>query len=121
NDATRKQFDAAIKCLRRGDHYLLVMWDSGAGSRLGSLIGFGSNEGTLIAFGIAFLAIAALYAIKWFAGQVAPPNPRIIQAILAVLILCGAFFTRIVGKAFGWILKNTFGRFGKRNESESDQ
>src|SRR6266436_8258431 len=30
NDATRKQFDAAITCLRRGDHYVLVMWDSGA-------------------------------------------------------------------------------------------
>ena len=23
----RRRFDAAIKCLRRGDHYLLVMWD----------------------------------------------------------------------------------------------
>ena len=120
NDATRKQFDAAIKCLRRGDHYLLVMWDSGTGFGSGNLLGFGSHSGNLIGFGIAFLAIAALYAIKWFAGQVAPPNPRIIQAILAVLILCGVFFPRAVRKAFDWILKNTFGRFGKRNESESE-
>lgn len=120
NEETRRRFDSAIKCLRRGDHYLLVMWDSGGGSRSGKLIGFGSHSRSLIGFGIAFLAIAALYAIKWFAGQVAPPNPQIIQAILAVLILCGVFFPRIVGKAFGWILKNTFGRFGKRNESESD-
>src|SRR5882762_4208772 len=27
NDAARKNWDLAIKCLRRGDHYLLVMWD----------------------------------------------------------------------------------------------
>ena len=27
NDAVRKNWDLAIKCLRRGDHYLLVMWD----------------------------------------------------------------------------------------------
>jgi len=27
NDATLRQFDAAIRSLRRGDHYLLVMWD----------------------------------------------------------------------------------------------
>src|SRR5260370_1946924 len=117
NDATRKQFDAAIKCLRRGDHYLLVMWDSGAGSRTGSLIGFGSNAGTLIGFGIAFLAIAGLYAIQWFARRIAPLNPRIIPALLAVLILCGVFFPPAVRKAFDWILKKTFGRFGKRTES----
>jgi len=120
SDATRKQFDIAIKCLRRGDHYLLVMWDSGPGSRSGNLIGFGSNAATLIGFGIAFLAIAALYAIQWFARRVAPPNPRIIQAILVVVLLCGVFFPRAVGKAFDWVLKNTFGRSGNRNESESD-
>jgi hypothetical protein len=27
NDVARKNWDVAIKCLRRGDHYLLVMWD----------------------------------------------------------------------------------------------
>jgi hypothetical protein len=27
NDAARKNWDLAIRCLRRGDHYLLVMWD----------------------------------------------------------------------------------------------
>jgi hypothetical protein len=120
NDATRKQFDSAIKCLRRGDHYLLVMWDSGAGSRSGSLVGFGSHSEILTGFGIGFLVLAAFYAIKWFAGRVAPPNPRVIQAVLALLILCCVFFPRAVGKAFGWILKNTFERFGNRNESESD-
>jgi hypothetical protein len=27
SDDARAHWDAAIKCLRRGDHYLLVMWD----------------------------------------------------------------------------------------------
>src|SRR5258708_12488599 len=27
NDAVRKNWDLAIKCLRRSDHYLLAMWD----------------------------------------------------------------------------------------------
>src|SRR5207245_7062285 len=27
NDAARKNWDLAIRCLRRGDHYLMVMWD----------------------------------------------------------------------------------------------
>ena len=28
NDAARKNWDLAVKCLRRSDHYLLVMWDA---------------------------------------------------------------------------------------------
>ncbi len=27
NDAARKNWDQPIRCLRRGDHYLPVMWD----------------------------------------------------------------------------------------------
>jgi hypothetical protein len=40
NDAARKNWDLAIRCLRRGDHYLLVMWDllhRGRGPRRGPL------------------------------------------------------------------------------------
>jgi hypothetical protein len=41
NDAARKNWDDAIRCLRRGDHYLLVMWDARPGIHAPQLIGVG--------------------------------------------------------------------------------
>jgi hypothetical protein len=110
NDETRKRFDTAIKTLRRGDHYLLVMWDSRPGLRLPNLIGVG----------IAAIFIGGLYAISWLGRRVTPPNPQIIQAILVALILFGLLFQRATAKAVGWIFENTLGRLLGREKSESD-
>ena len=108
NDETRRHFDAAIKCLRRGDHYLLVMWDMRPGFHGPYLIG-------LL---LGALVLACFYAATRLAPRIAPPNPRIIQAILVTVILVVVFFPQAVGKAFDWVLENTVERFMGGSKSE---
>ena len=109
NDETRRRFNAAIKSLRRGDHYLLVMWDMRPGLHGPHLIG-------LL---VGALVLAGFYAVTRLAPRIAPPNPRIIQAILVVVILGVVLFPRAVGKAFDWVLENTVERLmGGRNSEE---
>jgi hypothetical protein len=114
NDETRRRFDAAIKCLRRGDHYLQVMWDM----RPASVLGGASRLDLAIGWGIGTLIIAGFYAMRWFAGRFTPPNTRIIQGILVALILWGVLFPGAVSKAFGWVLENTVERFMGGSKSE---
>jgi hypothetical protein len=113
NDETRRRFDAAIKCLRRGDHYLLVMWDMRPASN-----GVGApNRDLVIGWGLGALILTSVYAIRWSAGRFTPPNARIIQGVVAILIVCGVLFPRAVQKAFGWVLENTVDRFmGSKSE-----
>jgi len=108
NDETRRRFNAAIKSLRRGDHYLLVMWDMRPGFHGPYLIGL--LLGTL--------ALAGFYAVTRLAPRIEPPNPRIIQAVLVVVILVVVLFPRAVGKAFDWFLENTVERFMGGRKSE---
>lgn len=108
NDETRRRFDAAIKSLRRGDHYLLVMWDTGPGFRKIHFVALGA-----VAFGVV-----VLFGVRWFARNIAPPNPGIIQAVLVAVILWVVFFPRAVGKAFDWILGHTVDRLLGGDKSE---
>ena len=108
NDVTRRRFDTAVKSLRRGDHYLLVMWDMRPGLHAPYLIG-------LL---LGALVLASFYAATRFAPRIAPPNPRILQAILVVVILVVVLFPRAVGKAFDWVLENTVERFMGGSKSE---
>jgi len=116
NDGTGRRFDAATKCLRRGDHYLLVMWDMRpASNSVGA-----PNRDIAIGWSLGALVLAGFYAIRWSAGRFTPPNAstvRIIQGILVILILGGALFPRAVQKAFEWILENTVERLmGSKSE-----
>ena len=108
NEETRRRFDGAVKCLRRGDHYLSVMWDMRPGLRVPSL------SGLLI---VVFV-LAGVYGVAWLARRITPPNPRIIQAVVVGVILCVVFFPRVVGKALDWFLENTFERFIGGNKSK---
>jgi hypothetical protein len=117
NDETRKHFDAAIKSLRRGDHYLLVMWDMGSG--VGPLrLGPGSPRVYLMVLVVLALALGVFFAMRWVVHHFTPPNPRILQAIVVAVVLFGLFFQRATGKAFDWILENTFERFLGGDKSE---
>jgi hypothetical protein len=114
NDETRRRFDSAIKSLRRGDHYLLVMWDV-----LGE-VGSASLSSRPYLIGLLFgaLVLAGFYAVAWFAPRLTPPNPRIIQGVLVALVLGGVLFPRAVGKAFDWVLENTVERFMGGSKSD---
>jgi hypothetical protein len=110
NDETRSRFDAAIKSLRRGDHYLLVMWDMGSGVSPLHL-GPGFPRVYLMVLVVVALALGVFFAMRWVVHHFRPPNPRILQAIVVAVVLFGLFFQRATGKAFDWILENTFERF----------
>jgi hypothetical protein len=84
------------------------MWDMRPGLRGPYLIGL-----LLGAF-----VLASFYAVTRLAPRITPPNPRIIQAILVALILCGVLFPRAVAKAFDWILENMLERFVGGNKSD---
>jgi len=119
NGETRRRFGAAIKCLRRGDHYLLVMWDMRPPS---NSVG-APNRDIVIGWSLGALVLAGFYAIRWLAGRFTPPNAwtvLIIQGILVILILGGALFPRAVEKVFGWILENTVERFMGGSKSEEE-
>jgi hypothetical protein len=114
NDETLRRFDSAIKSLRRGDHYLLVMWDALTDVGSASL----SSRPYLIGLLVGAVALAGWYAVTRLAPRITPPNPRIIQAVLVALVLGGVLFPRAVGKAFDWVLENTVERFMGGSKSD---
>ena len=114
NAETKRRFDSAIKSLRRGDHYLLVMWDVVGGAGTGSLFSRTSLIG--LAFGVLFLT--GWYALIHLAPRFTPPNPRIIQAAMVALILCVIFFPGAVGNAVAWVFDKTIMRLMGVSKSE---
>jgi hypothetical protein len=114
NDEARRRFDCAIKSLRRGDHYLLVMWDALGEVGIASV----SSRTYLIGLLVGAFVLAGFYAVAWFTRHVTPPNPRIIQAVVVIVILCVVFFPRAVEKVFDWFVNNTLGRLMGGNKPE---
>lgn len=105
--ASLMTWNEAIRCLKRGDHYLLVMWDSRPGIHGTELIGIG--------LGLSFLAL--IIGLKWIAHYLPAPNPRYLQAMLIAIIIAGIFFRSAINNAFGWLMRNTLDRFiGKEDE-----
>jgi len=124
NDATRKNWELAIKCLRRGDHYLLVMWDlTPPGERPpgDSLKLFAAGLGVA-----ALVIVAAFIAVKlepqwrWLQKKLPSPNPHILFGIFITIVLAGFFFPRRVGNAVSWLMERTLFRFLGPREGEKD-
>jgi hypothetical protein len=90
------------------------MWDALTDVGIASV----SSRPYLIGLLLGALVLAGFYAVTWFAPRIRPPNPRIIQAVLVVLILGGVLFPRAVGKAFDWVLENTVERFMGGSKSD---
>jgi hypothetical protein len=104
-------WDDAIRRLKRGDHYLLVMWSQRPGIHAPELIG--------LAIGV--FVLASLVGLRWIASRFHPPSPRLIQAVFLVVILAVFFFPRRVGNAMDWLLDHTFSLFGaKEDEKDSE-
>jgi len=117
NEETRRRFDGAIKSLRRGDHYLLVMWDAGSGT--GALhLGSGFPRMYLIVLVVLAPVLGVFFALRWVVHHFTPPNPRIIQAVVVAVVVFGLLFQRATAKAFGWILEHTVERFMGGDKSE---
>jgi hypothetical protein len=132
NDEARRRWDDAIKCLRRGDHYLLVMWDestsavtlvgtSGATPLRDSLPLLLASLG-VIALGILVYFIAAKFEPqwRWVQKNVPSPNPHVLFGIFAAVVLAGFLFPRPVGRAVEWLMDHTLSRFLGPKENEKD-
>jgi hypothetical protein len=115
NLETRRRFDGAIKSLRRGDHYLLVMWDVSGGAGSWSAL---SSRSYVIGLLIGAFTLAGFYAVIRLAPRITPPNPRIIQGIIVAAVVFGLLFQRAMGKAVDWILENTVERFMGGDKSD---
>jgi hypothetical protein len=129
NDAARKNWDLAIKTLRRGDHYLLVMWDMAPYTPYTCTPVRDSLK--LLASGLGVAALVAVLGIlaafigpkfepqwRWLQGT-SQTHWRLLFGIFIAIYLVVLFFPRRVGKAMDWLLDHTFGLFGPK-EGEKD-
>ena len=133
NDEARKNWDIAIRCLRRGDHYLLVMWDLGPST----WTPVGDSKWTPVRNSMKLLAsslgvaalVAALGILAAFIGPKFEPQWRWLQGasqthwrllfgIFIAIYLAVLFFPRHVGNAMDWLWDHTFGLFGAKEDSE---
>ena len=109
NDTARKTWDLAIRCLRRGDHYLLVMW--------GQCPGIHAPE--LIRLAMVILMFAALAGLRWVTRQLPPPNPHFMLAIFIAIVSASLVFRRAMGNALGLLRdKMLFRVIGQKEEGE---
>jgi len=114
-----REWKLAIRTLRRGDHYLLVLWDSAPPSEH-PIRDFLKpvGVGVLIAFGISIaIFLSVEYNISWdrIRKYVPAPNPR-----FAVFIFVGVFLLALLGsRLFNWLLVVWSERRARR-EKESE-
>ena len=127
NGAARKNWDLAIKCLRRGNHYLLVMWDLAPSTWTpvgDSMKLFASSLGVAALFaalGILASFIGPKFEPQWRWLQGASQGHwRLLFGIFIAIYLAVLFFPRRVGNAMDWFLDHTFSLFGAK-EDEKDR
>ena len=102
-------WDDAIRRLKRGDHYILVMWDQRPGIHGAQFIGYA----------VGILLLATLIGVKSLAREVSPPNPRILQAAFLAVVAAIIFFPSSIGNALGWLAdKTVMGWMGADKEDE---
>jgi hypothetical protein len=122
NDAARKNWDLAIKCLRRGDHYLLVMLDLAQPAWTpvrNSLKLLASALGIVaLAFLVVFLSEKLEPQKRWL-QQASQAHWHVLFGIFITIVLAVFFFPRRVGTAASWLAERTFHFFGPK-EDEKD-
>lgn len=90
-----RNWDQAIQALRKGDHYILVLWDSNSSDSTGAHSLKLSGTGLLLASVFVVTAfLAKKYNISWdrLHEYLPAPNPR-----LALVLLIGLFILALVG------------------------
>jgi len=103
----QENWDKAIRCLRRGDHYILVMW------------GGNSTTNSLIVLALGILVLALFAGMQWIGRTARPPNPAYLFTLFIGVIIWGLLFQKQVGTIFGWVVDNTIMRFfDPKNDKE---
>jgi hypothetical protein len=123
NDAARKNWDLAIKCLRRGDHYLLVMWDMSPRTEWSAAYFLKILAGSFGVIFLMFLVILAKEKLepqwRWL-QEASQTHWHVLFGIFITIIFAALFFPRRVGNAMDWLLDRTLFRFAKPKEDEKD-
>jgi hypothetical protein len=97
-----KMWNDAIRALRKGDHYILVLWGPSAPGQGPSSLSLRMWAGFLL---IGTLAIGARFFFAYLTKVSSPlANPWILLAILLGLIAASFLFPRQIERAGGWIL-----------------
>jgi hypothetical protein len=124
NDQARRNWDGAIRCLRRGDHYLLVMCDaatSGATPLRDSARLLAASFGVIGLLSLVlFISTKLEPQWRWLRKNIPSPNPHVLLAIFAVIVLAGFLFPRPVGKAAFWLADQTIFRSVRPKDGEKD-
>jgi len=127
NVAACKNWDISIRCLRRGDHYLLVMWDlTPPGERPPG------DSLKLLASALGVIALAMLVVYiggkfepqwRWLQEKIPSPNQHVLFGIFITIALAGFFFLRQVENAMDWLLDRRFFRFflGPKEDEEDSE
>ncbi len=123
NDAARKNWDLAIKCLRRGDHYLLVMWDVSPRTEWSVAYFLKILAGSLGVIFLMFLVILAKEELepqwRWL-QETSQAHWHVLFGIFVTIVLAGFLFSSRAGKAVGWLIDRIFSLFGSK-EDETDR
>jgi hypothetical protein len=102
----------AISRLKRGDHYLLVMWGQRPGIHRPELLGMA----------IGLLVLVGLAGLRWLTRQFPPPNPHLTLAIFLAIVCASFFFRRTIGNALGRFLDKTLSRLlGEKEEGKDSE
>ena len=109
--SAKTRWDEAIRLLRRGDHYILVMWGSSPGIRAQNLA----------VCGFFILPFVALYIFASLAGHFPRPNARVMQAIFLGIVFASFFFRTEIGNALGWVMDKTLFRFVSDEEEGKNE
>jgi hypothetical protein len=124
DNAAGKNWDLAIRCLRRGDHYLLVMWDLAPSTWTPVRDSLRLLASALGIIALAFLVfyISQKLEPEWtWLKEAAQTHWRVLFGIFVTIFLTVLFFPRRVGNAMDWLLDYTFGLFGpKEDEKDSE-
>ena len=111
-----RTWDQSIRMLRKGDHYVLVLWDikvpaaPSMKDRL-KLLGTGLLIATVVVLG-SFASAKYNITLDRFRNSLPSPNPR-----LALLIFIGVFVLALAGtRVFNWLLTARVGRPGRQKK-----
>ncbi len=123
NDAVRKNWNLAIKCLRRGDHYLLVMWDMSSSTEWSAAYFLKILAGSLGLIFLMFLVVLAKEKLEPQLGwlkEASQTHWRVLFGIFITIFLAVFFFPLRVGIAAGWLMDHALSRFLGPKEDEKD-
>ena len=109
-----RTWDQSMRMLRKGDHYVLVLWDikvpaaPSMKDRL-KLLGTGLLIATVVVLG-SFASAKYNITLDRFRNSLPSPNSR-----LALLIFIGVFVLALAGtRVFNWLLTARVGRRGRQ-------